>query len=551
MKLEKLININWYMEQKPYPVHSSYDVFYLDICRRLFSIVEELAIEYENSIDLDEEDCRDMAYVLTAYFEDQVNDFGFWKSLVLMHKNLFGKRLPFSDKDILQAQEEDFEDIQPADIHYLAYITYLNLINDADEKALVYFDKDFFRELTERVFDYLSDIEEVFTTGFYKSYLLPDVDYIDFKLKLDWFTFKGYLTGIEFSKRLDDHLFRLVEEQIDTSMISALTYAERDRLMFEMPSSFTAFFPIDIFAGAIICDEKKKEEIKPLKFRPHGIFHVQHETDSDYIFLHTATAEEFKVTKKSFNQTFDSNDEEYWITTLANWNKEYYISGLCLPSPYYGEEIYHRNLEMQHSFQKHFAPYRRHIEQTALDYRNEAVNFFSNDLTVFENGSHLQEKLNEFGKWYFDKVTDKSKLSKRTIPALFNLPKELLKAQEVALFIPPGDGLQFITQHKQLLQLLQTKETDKITLQDIEAILPALLNDSIGTDYWFYLRKHLPLPNLSLFLKCPVESDEDFEAFLRIYRSEDFSPLKLPRFNTFTSERISHKTAKEIFSKKK
>ena len=551
MKVEKLININWYMEQKPYPVHSSYDVFYLDICRRLFSIIEELAIEHEDSIDLDEEDCRDLAYVLTAYFEDQVNDFGFWKSLVLMHKNLFGKRLPFSDKDFLQAQEEACEDILPADIHYLAYITYLNLINDADEKALVYFDKDFFKELTERVFDYLSDIEEVLTTEFYKSYLLPDVDYIDFKLKLDWFTFKGYLTGIAFSNRLDDHLFKLVEEQIDTSMMSPLIYAERDRLMFEMPSTFTAFFPIDIFAGAIICDKKKKEEIKLLKFRPHGIFHVQQETASHYIFLHTATSEEFKVTKKSFNQTFDSKDEEYWITTLANWNNEYYISGLCLPNPYLGEKIYHCNLEMQHTFQKHFTPYRQHIEQTALDYRNEAVKFLGTELSLFETGSHLQEKLNEFDKWYFDNVTDKSKLSRDSKPALINLPNELLKASDIALFIPPADGLQFITKHKQLLQLLQTNESDKVTFQDIEAVLPMILDDAVGIDYWFYVRKHFQLPNLSLFLKCPVLSDEDFEAFLRIYRSDDFSPLKLPRFNTFTSERISHKTAKEIFSKKK
>lgn len=551
MKVEKLININWYMEQKPYPVHSSYDVFYLDICRRLFSIIEELAIEHEDSIDLDEEDCRDLAYVLTAYFEDQVNDFGFWKSLVLMYKNLFGKRLPFSDKDFLQAQEEACEDILPADIHYLAYITYLNLINDADEKALVYFDKDFFKELTERVFDYLSDIEEVLTTEFYKSYLLPDVDYIDFKLKLDWFTFKGYLTGIAFSNRLDDHLFKLVEEQIDTSMMSPLMYAERDRLMFEMPSTFTAFFPIDIFACAIICDKKKKEEIKLLKFRPHGIFHVQQETASHYIFFHTATSEEFKVTKKSFNQTFDSKDEEYWITTLANWNNEYYISGLCLPNPYLGEKIYHCNLEMQHTFQKHFTPYRQHIEQTALDYRNEAVKFLGTELSLFETGSHLQEKLNEFDKWYFDNVTDKSKLSRDFKPDLINLPNELLKASDIALFIPPADGLQFITKHKQLLQLLQTNESDKVTFQDIEAVLPMILDDTVGIDYWFYLRKHFRLPNLSLFLKCPLESNEDFEAILRIYRSEDFSPLKLPRFNTFTSERISHKTAKEIFSKKK
>lgn len=539
------------MEHKPYPVHSAYDVFYLDICRRLFSIVEELSVEYENTIDLDEEDCRDMAYVLTAYFEDQVNDFGFWKSLVLMHKNLFGKRLPFSDKDFLQAQEEECEDIQPADIHYLAFKTYLNLINDVDEKTLVYFDKEFFRELTIRVFDYLGNIEEVFTTEFYKTYLVPDADYIDFKQKLDWFTFKGYLTGIEFSNRLDDHLLKLVKEKTDTSFMSPLMYAERDCLMFEMPSTYTAFFPVDIFAGALKGSERKKTEIKQLKNRPHGIFHIQQETASHYLFLHTATGEEFKVTKNSFNNTFDSRKEEYWITTVAKWNNEYYISGLCMPSPYKGEKIYHRNIEMQQSFQKHFPAYRQHIEQTAIEYRNKAINFFGADFIVFETGHQLQKRLNEFNDWYFENVTDKSKLSGNSKPAIFYLPKELLNASEISLFIPPADGLQFITRHKQLLQLLQSTETDKISLQEIQEVLPMLFDDGVGPDYWFYLRKHFPLPNLSLFLKCPVKTDEDFEAILRIYLPEEFSPLKLPRFSTFTSERISHKTARDIFNRKK
>lgn len=539
------------MEQKPYPVHSAYDVFYLDICRRLFSIVEELSVEYENTIDLDEEDCRDMAYVLTAYFEDQVNDFGFWKSLVQLHKKQFGKRLPFSDKDFLQAQEEECEDIQPADIHYLAFKTYLNLINDVDEKTLVYFDKEFFRVLTIRVFDYLGNIEEVFTTEFYKTYLVPDADYIDFKQKLDWFTFKGYLTGIEFSNRLDDHLLKLVKEKTDTSFMSPLMYAEKDRLMFEMPSTYTAFFPVDIFAGALKGNERKKTEIKELKLRPHGIFHVQQETASHYLFLHTATGEEFKVTKNSFNNTFDSRKEEYWITTVAKWNNEYYISGLCMPSPYKGEKIYHRNIEMQQSFQKHFPAYRQHIEQTAIEYRNKATNFFGADFIVFETGHQLQKRLNEFNDWYFENVTDKSKLSGNSKPAIFYLPKELLNASEISLFIPPADGLQFITNHKQLLQLLQSTETDKISLQEIQEVLPMLFDDGVGPDYWFYLRKHFPLPNLSLFLKCPVETDEDFEAILRIYLPEEFSPLKLPRFSTFTSERISHKTARDIFNRKK
>lgn len=550
MKLEKFININWYLDRKPYPVHSDYDVFYLKTCRRLYSIIDELAIKHGVAESIDEEDCRELAYVFTAYFEDQVNGLGFWQSVVQLNKKHFGKRIPFYDKKILQEQEEKFEDILPADIHYLAYVSYLNLVGDEDSKVLVYFEKEFLIELTEQVFEYLSDIEEVFTTEFYEHYLLPDDDFIDFKSKLDWFTFNGYLTGIEFSGRLEFFLTGLLDQNTKESFFPPLLYAERDRLMFEIPSTFTAFYPVDILAGAMHCNKAKQEEITHLKYRAHGIFHIQQETTTHYFFLHTATNEEFNVTKKSFNIPLDTSKQEYWITTVALWNNEYYISGMCLPCPYEGEKIYHRNIEMQQSFQKHFLPYRQHIEQTALDYRNEAAKFFGNDLIVFETGQQLQERLTQFGKWYFDIVADKSKLTAESKPVDFMLPKELLTANKIALFIPPADGLQFITRHQQLLQLLQTKETDKVILEQIQEVLPMLFDDSVGPDYWFYLRKNFPIPNLSLFMKCPAETDEDFNALLRIYRSEDFSPLKLPRFTTFTSERISREKAAEIFSRK-
>ena len=551
MKLEKFVNINWYMERKPYAVHADYDVFYLKICRRLFSIIDALVVEYENALDLDEEDRREMAYVFTAYFEDRVNDIGFWESLVQLHKKQFGKRLPFSDKQFLQEEEEELEDILPADIHYLAYISYLNLVSDADEKVLVYFDKEFFLELTERVFEYLSGIEEVLTSDFYQHYLLPNDDYIDLKNKLDWFTFNGYLTGIEFSKKLDDHLWRLMDGETEESFISPLMYAERDRLMFEVASSLTAFFPVDIFAGATNCSEEKKKEMVQLKTRPHGIFHVQQETPVHYHFLHTSTNEEFTVVKKSFNQPFDSKQEEYWIATLAGWNNEYYISGLCMPSPYSGEEIHHQNLKNQHSYQKHFPSYRKHIEQTALDYRNEAAKFFGTDLVVFATGYEAEKRFNEFGSWYFDTVTDKSRLAKNSKPVVFKLPKELLTVSEIALFIPPADGIQFITKHNQLLHLLQRKDPDKISPDEIQEILPMFWDNNVGAEYWFYLRQNFTLPNLSLFLKCPLTAEEDFDAILRIYRPEDFSPLRLPRFSTFNSEHISQKTVKKIFSRKK
>ncbi|MEO8861487.1 MAG: DUF3843 family protein [Ginsengibacter sp.] len=550
MRLEKFINIGWYMERKPYTVHSDADIFYLNICRKLFTIINNLADEYDDVIDIDEEDCRQLAYVFTAYFEDQVNDIGFWKSLTALHKKHFGKRLPFFDAAILNQYEKEYDDIMPVDIHYLAFIQYICLLSDEKEQALVFFNKPFFVDLTEQVFDYLNNIEEIVTNNFYEKYLIPAQDYIDFKKQIDWFCFYGYLTGPEFTRQLEHTLWKLENDDTDADFIGPMMYAETDRLLFEVPSLFTAFFPVDILAGAMRCNDKKKEEIINLKFRPHGIFHIQEETGTHYRMLHTATTEEFNVLISSFNNPINVVEQEYWITTLAKWNGDHYISGLCMPSPYKGEEIYHRNIELQHSFQKHFAPYRKEIEELALNYRNKAVEFFGSELIVFKTSRELQKRLNEFNQWYFDTVADKKKLAKNAKPVYFALPEELSGHKDISLFFPPKDGLQFLLKHKQLLNLLQAVHPEKVSPEEIQKVIPMLFDDSVGADYWFYLKKNFPIPNLSLFLKCNVDTKEDFEALLRIYRAADFSPLLLPRFSTFTSERIAAETVTQIFSKK-
>lgn len=61
--------------------------------------------------DLSKEDCRELAYNLTAYFEDRVNDIGFWDALVSLHKRKFGKRLPFFDTERLKEEEHTCDDI--------------------------------------------------------------------------------------------------------------------------------------------------------------------------------------------------------------------------------------------------------------------------------------------------------------------------------------------------------------------------------------------------------------------------------------------------------
>lgn len=549
MKTEKFVNINWYLERKPYHTYTDYDLFYLKICRDLFALIEKLTSRHQDQVDLQAEDCRELAYTFTAYFEDQVNGIGFWQSLTTLHRQHFGKRLPFFDAGELTRNEEEYEDILPADLHYLAFIHYINLHTAEDQKTLVYFHKSFFIELAEQVFDYLDRIEEVPTTEEYEQLLVPPEDYIAFKQLADWFTFESYLTGYEFSSRHIEYLLLLTEKQTDSSLVPPLMYEERDRLMFNVPSSLTAFFPADLLAGALRCSDEKKEEVRNLKWRLHGVFQVKKETPTHYHFLHTSTGEQYDVLKSSLNQPIDSGKEKFWVTTLAAWNGDYYISGMCLP--FHGLDLEEYNFKNQHSCQVHSKAYRDQLHQTALNYRTHAAQFFGNDLVVFDTGRELQKQLDAFSRWYFDTATIKSRLPTDAKPQMIPLPPDVLAEKDITLYLPPADGLQFIFDHKKLLHVLQTPDTGKITRDEIEEVVPLLLDENVDADYWFYLKQHFPLPNLSLFLKCPAESDEDFTACLRIYKPDEFSPRKLPGFTVVDSGQSKPGIIKQLFSKKK
>jgi hypothetical protein len=535
MNLEKFINITWYMNHKPYSHHSAYDLFYLKMCRRIFKIISELPAQYTTVMQMNNEDSRDTAYILTAYFEDRVNNIGFWESLVALHKKQFGKRVPFFDLSDLKAQEDLHEDIFPADVHYLLFVSYIIQQTNDREKPVIRFDDPFFIELTKRVFEYMDETEEVPQTAFYESFLTAPDDYFDLKRMLQWFVFGSYLTGKEFSRKLQNHISRQNNEDKDPQLADVMLYAEEDRLMCEEPSSLTAFFPVDILAGAMHGSDEMKASVANLKWRPYGIFQIAGETATHFHFIHTATGEEFDVVIESFNEPLKVKKQgNYWLTKLAPWNGDAWISGACMAMPLSQEEIAETNTADQHIFLKHYRPYRQKIKKLALEYRHKSATFFKGDLVVFGSGRELQEKMNAFSLWHFQTLADKAKMGKDVHPPEFPMSKDMLAAEDIALFIPPADNICFILEHKKSLRALQGGP--EMAADEVLEALFWLMDDSVDSEYCFYLRKNFPLKNLSLFLPRQTATDQDFEALLRIYKPGDFSPLCLPAFSISSLE---------------
>lgn len=526
MKLEKFISIGWYMDRKPYPGHTAYDTFYLHICRDLFGIVSRFSKQERELPDLDEEQCRELAWILASYFEDRVTGIGFWRSLTELHRQHFGKRLPFFEKEALERQEGETDDILREDIWYLIYLSYINLMAVDGEKPVVPFGAGFFLRLSQAVFDYLDAIEEVETTTYYDEFLEADNDYFVFKRKLDWFTFGSYLTSVEFNNRLKEFFFGLDEpEERGPEYLSMLTYTERDRLMIDVPSALTGFFPADILAGALRGREQQKQEVRNLKWRVQGIFRLDGQNHSTYAVTHSATGERFSVRKSSLMHVI-GKEEAFWAASLVSWNGSWHFTGTAFPIFGGVEQVEQQNNRLQYLFQRHFPAYRQKVQEVALDFRNAAAGFFGTELLVVASADELQDHLRRFSRWY---VQTKTGSAAPRGAVNVEVPEEVRGEKDLALFIPPQDGFTFVMGHSQLSALLQSRP-DTVPFADREDALQMFAAPGLESEYWMHLRKQGVLGSLSHWLQCPLEDDADFEGLLRIYHPADFSPLRLPAF---------------------
>ena len=104
------ITVKDYMKMQPnYPKVADSDKFYLQMAMRL-----DDAIEHANmQLPLSAETKRDIVLAATGYYQDIVADCGIWRSFITIHKQLYGKPLPFyALPDEYCESELNKEDIQ-------------------------------------------------------------------------------------------------------------------------------------------------------------------------------------------------------------------------------------------------------------------------------------------------------------------------------------------------------------------------------------------------------------------------------------------------------
>lgn len=513
------VSKEWFLARKPYHRLTVYDQFYLKICRDLYRIIRRAIGNHESS----NSESRELAYRITAYFEDVVNGIGFWEVVVGHFKKAYGKRIPFFSKVQLDEWEEDYEDINPADIHFLIYQHFAVL--HRENYKVSYVDVLCIDMLREEIVDYLDAIEEVKLTDFYSTFLQVPDDFFELKDVLSWLVYESYLFGNEFSARLIDFEGKLLEEA-DPSMlerINMLRYAEKDRLMFTVPSALGALHPLDIWAGALKDKPSDRALLLGLKEQVYGVFEIEAETDTHYQFRHSYTHERYAVAKSSFGDLYDA---KYAQAKLVNFRGEYLITGLIFEPFDFSKpvDISAYNERYQYPFLRHHGGFRQKLAETLKKQYHTAMEFFGTPWNVFPSKKIFAERMDTFLKWQYQCAKEEND-ELNDEPGSFPMPDD---AEESTV-------LYFVSDDWTVEVIYSPEEMDECVVgfkTVYEYFYSDLLTRGFATTrllrYIFKHRRiHQPRRNGADF--GWLDDILDFEALLHIYFPEEFSTYLPPR----------------------
>ncbi len=123
MKKDKIYIQQW-LEFHPNEKPFKSDYYYLQICNKVDEVLQ--LVDFSLFKDNTEQNRKDLACVLTCWFEDLVSDFGLWNAFIRKHYEMYGMYIPFYETDEYYDGE-----INPQDIAFLIWhFISVNYFND-------------------------------------------------------------------------------------------------------------------------------------------------------------------------------------------------------------------------------------------------------------------------------------------------------------------------------------------------------------------------------------------------------------------------------------
>lgn len=310
---------------KPYNKQVSTDSYYLKLSNELKTAILDSENNLGLLIHLGIDKVGDLACFLASYLEDVVSDTQIWNTFVRLHREMYGKHLPFYDVDAYYEEGE----INRQDICFLLWY----FTDCAKEDFAVSPNNDFIADLSNELITILEDAweEAPENENLKKYYSIGEKETYFYELRnlIDNLLFGTYL----FYPDTHQIIKSVEQETIAESKgdIRLENYLEEQRTSV-IHTSCTRLLGLkgqEWLAEILGKEHQLSEDIRNISERIYGFFFYKGQ-DANHVFLeHIASERKFNLLKKSFDaHKLLTNINDIVYMNMVLWQNEWWFSGV-------------------------------------------------------------------------------------------------------------------------------------------------------------------------------------------------------------------------------
>jgi len=323
---KRIFQSEWHTT-RPMGIISASDSYYLGLSNKILAIIESLSI----SDIFTEKSKRDISIKTTAYFEDVISGFGLWQAFINIHKELYGKYLPFFDLD----DEEYFDDeINVEDIQFLVWAV---LQRDDIENEIQRFlnpENPSLISLSEMIYDLLDDEFETAPENEKVCNYIHTVNHLDDILStrdlLGWLHYNSYLSMSyplqNFQREIEDLKLKKTDDFYRDNF-DRLKYAIEKSAIFSKTCTPLAIHAKDWLAQ-IVAGTPKAKVYKAIDFRQINNYNIV-AYNAETVTISNADNQNFQVSINSLSNPPSFIKEKSMMCSIVFFNGLWRVNGFA------------------------------------------------------------------------------------------------------------------------------------------------------------------------------------------------------------------------------
>ncbi|WP_179021542.1 DUF3843 family protein [Winogradskyella forsetii] len=523
--MKNKIYLKHWLELKPKNYSSNTDLYYLKIANEIYSNLDNNTLTALSQL-MNKEDIYILCCFITCYFEDIISQTNIWQAFKEQYAQQHHKKLPFYNIDDNYIDEE----INVQDIAFLIWY----FTNSLEDEWFVTPYSDTFLILAEQAisvldeaFEYAPENEQLKKLFDFK----PHTDeFYETRAFLQMLFFDSYLFYPDVKRRFDFSIFEIIEESKDEDSNSIMGYIREvtDEFTFNKVSSLLSLRSKDWAKQVLGPTHKSYNDISSISEKITGLFLYKKQNNESVTLEHIASGIVFEMTKKSFDNSHNLNEDAIIYIGLVKYKNEWWFSGNFFMQEFNADTILDQKNSAQTRAEVNFLRDENEIGKIMQKQKKAFLDFNDNSLIAFVKSNTLNAFVNDYFAFFNNSLNltkeESENVQKRTKADGYfgneaNFEGFDNDTDEIVVFFNSVSGLEM---YPNILNAFPDKKNPFFKEEDREDALYILMAPDYSTEFTNYFIENYK-DKLSIFEKEPYRSYfDDLDFLLKFWKKDKY-----------------------------